>query len=83
VFALSPSASSCERNWSSFGFIQNKLRNRLSDEKTQKLVFIFVNMKMLDKQKNRVGYIEDEVDFPDEMAIEENGELPQATYGDA
>ena len=77
VFSVLVSASSCERNWSSFGFIQNKLRNRLSDHKTQKLVFVHSNMKELHKnatkKRKRVVVAEDEegdeedggmVDFP-------------------
>ena len=63
------SGSSCERNFSSFGFIQSKLRNRLSDGKTEKLVFVYSNMKELDKvsaeEEEELVEDEDIVDFPD------------------
>ena len=68
VFSVLPSGSSCERNFSSFGFIQSKLRNRLSDGKTEKLVFLYSNMKELDKvsaEEEELVEDEDVVDFPD------------------
>ena len=69
VFSVLPSGSSCERNFSSFGFIQSKLRNRLSDGKTEKLVFVYSNMKELDKvsaeEEEELVEDEDIVDFPD------------------
>lgn len=49
LFSLVPSAGSAERNFSTFGFIHSKLRNRLGSETVAKLVFIkqnggFVNL---------------------------------------
>ena len=40
------SASSCERNWSAHGHIQTKIRNKLSPETTEKLVYVYSNSKM-------------------------------------
>ena len=45
-------ASSAERNWSIFGFIHSKARNRLSAGKAEKLVYIYNNMHMLRKVRN-------------------------------
>ena len=69
VFSVPVSAASCERNWSSFGFIQNKLRNRLSDKKAQTLVFVYTNMRELDKKRKREEGSSDpfDIDFPDAM----------------
>lgn len=53
VFSVLVSASSSERNWSTFGLIQSKLRNRLGDAKTRKLVFVHCNMRELDKKRKR------------------------------
>lgn len=53
VFSALVSASSSERNWSTFGLIQSKLRNRLGDAKTRKLVFVHCNMRELDKKRKR------------------------------
>lgn len=41
VFSLCCSSSASERNFSTFAFIHNKLRNRLKDDKVEKLVHIF------------------------------------------
>lgn len=84
VFTVLPSAASCERNWSSFGFIQNKLRNRLGDKRTQALVFVYVNMKELDKKRKRAadeargGDEEaDSVDFPNFGDADDETEIEQ------
>ena len=53
VFSSLVSASSSERNWSTFGFIQSKLRNRLGDAETTKLLFVHCNMRELDKKRKR------------------------------
>ena len=45
-------ASSAERNWSIFGFIHSKPRNRLYAGKAEKLVYIYNNMRMLRKVRN-------------------------------
>ena len=36
-----------ERNFSAFAFIHNKLRNRMSDDKVYKSVYVFANRKNL------------------------------------
>jgi hypothetical protein len=40
------SSSGCERNWSSFGFIHTKLRNKLGHNKLHKLVFVNYNLRL-------------------------------------
>ena len=47
VFSMSSSAAASERNFSLTGFIHNKQRNRLSDEKVKKLVYIKTNAAQL------------------------------------
>lgn len=44
------SACACERNWSMFDFIHNARRNQLGVDKAFKLVYIFSNLRLLDKQ---------------------------------
>ena len=39
-------ASSCERNWSARGRIPTKIRNKLSPETTEKLVYVHSKSKM-------------------------------------
>ncbi len=43
VFSLPASSAASERNFSTFGFIHSKLRNRLDQEKVRKLVYIKTN----------------------------------------
>lgn len=50
ILALTCSASSCERNWSMYSFVHNKVRNRLSTSKAEDLVYIYANAK-LERQK--------------------------------
>ena len=43
------SACACERNWSTFDFIHSERRNQLGVGKAYKLVYIFSNLRLLDK----------------------------------
>ncbi|CAG8790733.1 6448_t:CDS:2, partial [Dentiscutata erythropus] len=36
ILSIPPTSAACERNWSTFGFIHNKLHNRLTDPKVEK-----------------------------------------------
>jgi hypothetical protein len=45
------SAGAGERNWSSYGFIVDKKRNRLSSDRAKKLVYVFFNLRALRKLK--------------------------------
>lgn len=49
VFSMATSSSSSERNFSTFGFIHSKLRNHLSADRVQKLVYIKTNTNILAK----------------------------------
>lgn len=46
VLSLTCSASSCERNWSMYSFVHNKVRNRLATSKAETLVYIYANNKL-------------------------------------
>ena len=43
------SACACERNWSSFDFIHSRRRNQLKVDRAFKLVYIFTNLRLLDR----------------------------------
>jgi hypothetical protein len=47
-----PSSSSAERNWSIWGLILTKIRNRLLLSKAMKLVFMYQNIRMIRKIRN-------------------------------
>jgi len=44
------SSSSCERNWSTYGFINSALRNRLTPPHAEDLVFVHNNMHLLSRK---------------------------------
>ena len=46
VFSIPTSSAAAERNFSNFGFIHNKIRNRLKNDRVKKLVYIYGNLKM-------------------------------------
>ncbi|XP_074112281.1 uncharacterized protein LOC141535985 [Cotesia typhae] len=48
ILNIPATSAACERNWSVFGNIKTKKRNRLSVEKTEKLVFVKSNLCLLD-----------------------------------
>jgi hAT family C-terminal dimerisation region len=50
------SSATAERTWSTFKFVHSRLRNRLSNEKVQKLVFLYTNSVILD-EKDKMDYI--------------------------
>lgn len=54
---ISSSAAS-ERIWSIFRFIHSRLRNRLQNEKVEKITFIYVNCAILDKA-DQTDYMSD------------------------
>jgi hypothetical protein len=58
------SSAASERVWSIYRFIHSRLRNRLSNEKVEKLVYIYINCAILDKA--------DDFDYVGVMLGEEN-----------
>lgn len=57
VLSLISTASSCERNWSAYGFVYNRLRNKLSVRRAEDLVYIYQNMRLLAKQEKSKGNV--------------------------
>ncbi|MBE3102980.1 MAG: DUF domain-containing protein, partial [Bacilli bacterium] len=53
IQGLTCSASSCERNWSMYSFVHNKVRNRLTTSKAEDLVYIYANSKL---EREKRGY---------------------------
>lgn len=53
------SSAASERVWSIYRFIHSQLRNRLSNEKVQKLVFQYVNCAILDEEDQMDYILED------------------------
>lgn len=49
VLSQPVSACSCERNWSTYDFIHNKRRNRLTPARARDLVYVFSNGRLAEK----------------------------------
>ena len=52
ILAQCPTASPCERNWSSYDYIYSKKRNRLTSARCRKLVYVFQNARFSARYKN-------------------------------
>lgn len=60
------SSATAERVWSIFRFIHSRLRNRLTKERVNKLVFIYINGVLLDTADKKDYFIEDDALFDDD-----------------
>lgn len=56
INAMVASSASSERAWSIFGFIHTPLRNRLANDKVDKIVFLYINAGFMDS-KDKTDYI--------------------------
>ena len=65
-------ASAAERNWSVFGFVHSKSRNRPYGHKVEKLVYIYQNMRLL--RKIRDPAFREPCVLPDHMFEEDEEE---------
>lgn len=59
VNEMQPTSAASERIWTIYRFIHSRLRNRLTNEKVEKLVFLYVNCAIMDDADNN-DYILDE-----------------------
>lgn len=75
---MPPSAASCERNWSAWGIVHNKLRNRLKSTRSGKLVYTKYNLKLLsgsgDKKRGNSEEMALNFSSEDEMALDDSEE---------
>lgn len=53
------SSAASERGWSTFRFIHSRLRNKLTNDRVKKLVFVYTNCAMLDEE-DKYDYIREE-----------------------
>lgn len=65
VFSLVISSCASERNFSAFTFIHSKLRNRLTDDRVNKLISIYVNEKIM--RNTAKGYSWEDENCEDEI----------------
>ncbi|CAG8595877.1 9360_t:CDS:2, partial [Scutellospora calospora] len=54
ILSILATSAASECNWSAYGFIHSKLRNRMLTEKAEKLVFIYWNIRILHQLKRSI-----------------------------
>ncbi|MQL78867.1 hypothetical protein Taro_011304 [Colocasia esculenta] len=59
VLSQTTSTTGCERNWSTFGLIHTKQRNRLKSARLEKLVFCHYNMRLKLKNLQLIKQVQD------------------------
>jgi hypothetical protein len=59
ISSMISSSAISERTWSTFNFIHSRLRNRLTNERVNKLVFIYTNCASLDKSDSNDYILEE------------------------
>lgn len=84
IYALSinPTTGAAERNWSAHGYLHNQHRNRLTNPRVQKLVYVFQNSRVREENmKETTSYFspeevdessDDEVENTSTIALLEN-----------
>jgi hypothetical protein len=50
ILSIPATAAPCERNWKTFSLIKTKKRNRLTNERTQKLVAVAQNLSLFSEE---------------------------------
>ena len=82
VLSMVASSAASERNFSTFGFIRSKLRNRLSETSVEKLVYIKTNNYHLNTIQTKQRWLE-ATNSPDEdMSIEESDDNQERAHTD-
>lgn len=74
LLSMPASAASCERNWSTWGIVHSKLRNRLKTTRSGKLVYIKYNLKLLSGDKKSGNAEELALNFSSEDEIGDSEE---------
>lgn len=64
-------ASASERNWSTYDFIHSKKRNRLTPQRAQDLVHVFLDLRLANKV-NHIEYEEEMIKWIEEEEPEED-----------
>lgn len=81
ALSVSPTTGAAERNWSTHSFIHSKARNRLTNERIQKLVYLFQNLRVRDHVETFTPsyFDENEVEIGFELGVDENE--PATSHG--
>lgn len=74
LYSIIPSSAASDREWNVFSTIHTKKRNRLSNEKVEKLAFVYISSALLDEKDNR--------DYTVDSDTDEDGELSDVVLCD-
>jgi hypothetical protein len=71
ILLIPTSSAAAERNFSTFGFIHNKIRNRLKNDHVKKLVYIYGNLRIYNglvkiQKKKKISDFNDDYENDDE-----------------
>ena len=78
ILSQTAAASACETSWSTFYFIYSKKRNMLSPSRLNDLVYVFSNLRLIDKLvdgKEKQCPCVDDVEAGEEEEEEEEGDI--------
>jgi len=79
ILLIPTSSAAAERNFSTFGFIHNKIRNRLKNDRVKKLVYIYGNLRMYNglvkiQKKKKISDFNDDYENDDENDDDKSNE---------
>lgn len=63
ILEIPSSSAASERNWSTFSYIHDKKRNRLTNERVMKLVYIYSNYKLTRPRQESLDVMEAAIRF--------------------
>ncbi len=52
VLSMVSSVGACERNWSAYDFLHSKKRNRLEPQRANDLVYVFANLRLINRMRS-------------------------------
>lgn len=91
ILSQTASASSCEHNWSHYSFVHSTSRNRLTQARASRLVWLFSNLRLarrtqaLEQESNVIPWecsdAEEEQDEEDEEGEEQGEEMSSDAFG--
>jgi hypothetical protein len=65
VLSIPTSSAAAERNWSTFSYIHDKKRNKLTNDRIFKLVYIYFNNKLKTPKISKVTNVDEDIDDSD------------------
>jgi len=88
ILSIPTSSAAAERNFSTFGFIHNKIRNRLKNDRVKKLVYIYGNLRMYNglvkiQKKKKISDFNDDYENDNENDDDKSDEDDNSSDNDS